>query len=248
VSNKKRYEGYETLEETQHILSNYLLSGVRPTLELLQARVFGTGYTEGDYKQRQLVKKSIDKARTTATAKWIAYANSSNFHTELSEIVEKYPELVEKELSSLEYSKYLLFINDPLLSTEKKQELENTNDAALAVLFYRKIKKYSRQKTNLVITKGGRGARYFLPKYWEWCIREDILLIRKLGTLVKGWIRVKDTKAKIRSESQELLEEIFTQVPAITMRAVWKCLHCGEYSPKTTSQCSTCGNPREVDY
>lgn len=205
--------------EVQHILSNYLLSGVRPTLELLQTRVFGNGYKEGDYKQRQIVKNSLDEGRKSATNQWIAYANSTNFHAELIDIVEVYPELVEKELASAEYSQFLLFINDPQVEIEKKQELENTHFGALAVLFKRKIDKYCRQKKSLVITKGGRGARYFLPTYWEWCVREDVLLIRKLGVLVKGWDRIKDAKARIRSESQDRLVGLFGKVPALESEA-----------------------------
>ena len=165
--NKTQLKELGIKAEVQHILSNYLISGVRPTVELLQTRVFGNGFKEGDYKQRQSVKNSLDEGRESATNQWIAYANSTNFHAELIEIVEVYPELVEKELASAEYSQFLLFIKDPNLSAESKQELENTHSGALAVLFKRKIDKYCRQKKSLVITKGGRGAQYFLPTYWE---------------------------------------------------------------------------------
>ncbi len=244
---KGRHFGYDTFEETQHILTNYLQSGVRPALELLQVRVYGVGYAEGDYKQRQSIKKALDVGRESATNDWIAYANSSNFPAELLVILEKYPELVENELSSSAYARYKAFMVSPVLSAGREEELDDNYLGALAVLWKRKIDKYSRQKRNLVITKGGRGARYFLPSYWEWVIRENILFVRKVKTAIGGKERIEEAKTGFGLESQKLLGSASETIPALEGGAFWKCVKCGTHY-RTFKICPNCGTPREEDF
>jgi len=196
-----------------------------------------------------MVRRALDRGRKFALDRWISYTTSREFQEDSADIRKNYPELIEKELASEEYKDYLEFLLDPNLPSDRKRELLDANIPAIAVLFNNKIIKYSKLKENLVITKGGRGAKWYLPTYWEWCTREDKLLIRKFVTLLRGITRIEQAKTLMSPATQEVIEQVGATPPALGYRAaVWRCVYCGEYCAQTTSQCPSCGNPKEVDY
>ena len=245
---RRRSRDYGHFLDIQGILTGYLSEGVRPTLQKLQERHFGIHYDPVNSYQQDMVRRALALGRKFSLERWTTYAKSRNFKENLTDIIKNYPELIEKELASEEYKDYQEFILDPNLPTERREELLDANIPAIAVLYNNKVVKYSKLLENLVITKGGRGAKWYLPTYWEWCTREDKLLIRKYVTLLRGISRIEQTKTLMAPATQEVIEQIEATPPSLGYRAVWKCVYCGEYCAKTTSQCPSCGNPKEEDF
>ncbi len=245
---RRRSRDYGHFLDIQGILTNYLSESVRPTLQKLQERHFGIHYDFVNSYQKDMVRRALGIGRKYSLERWISYTNGREFQEDIADIIENYPELIEKELASEEYKDYLEFILNPNLPSDRKQELLDANIPAIAVLFNNKVVKYSKLKENLVINTLGRGARWYLPTYWEWCTREDKLLIRKYVTLLRGISRIEQTKTLMAPATQEVIEQIEATPPSLGYRAVWKCVYCGEYCAKTTSQCPSCGNPKEEDF
>ena len=215
MSNKKRYEKYGLREEAQDYLTNYMSISEPVSVAGLQRRVYGEGYQKWDSRQQGVIKEAIKHSRTAGIEKWITLCKSSTFWKEVDKIKENHPNSIEKELSSEDYAQFKTFMNNPVKSSGLITGLDEKTLAAISILWKQWIARLSRQKMNVVITTGGAGAKYYLPSFWKWNIRENKLIVRKWKTAIDGNLRANDAKVGLSSESQERLGMASDKVPSL---------------------------------
>ena len=219
MSNKKRYEKYGLREEAQDYLTNYMSISEPVSVAGLQRRVYGEGYHKWDSRQQGVIKEAIKHSRTAGIEKWITVCKSPTFWDEVAKIKENHPNSIEKELASEDYAEYKAFMNNPVKSSGLITGLDEKTLAAIAILWKQRIARLSRQKMNVVITTGGAGAKYYLPSFWKWNIRENKLIVRKWKTAIDGNLRANDAKVGLSSESQERLGIASNTIPALESEA-----------------------------
>lgn len=232
-----------------HLVQGMLTTGNKakpPTTIEIQKEVFEENYEFDSRSQRDAVYGSITRGRDNAIIGWESYTSDPQFLKDLAEIEYYANELIDEQEKSGDYAEFYRELYAGRFADKTDLIKGHLREFALiAVLWDRKLKELSKQGMNLVISSYGSQARWKIPSFWKWAIRETNLYIRFLK-IVQGQIE-RGIKTKVGALPGTLPHKAigYTQSAqaALTDGTSWEC-ECEMINLGTANFCSNCGKPK----
>jgi len=231
--------------EVQDHLRKRIEDNDPPTTADIQRAIFGRSFDPDSKYQRQLVYSRIAEGRKNALDHWDIYMGSDEFRQDFAGI-EFYEDI---NILSEDKQDYFDF-ESALLRGRFGDQTDNIKEylreyIVVSRLWKKKLLEFSRELNNLVISTYGKEAKWILPSWWRWAIRETDLYLRSVRTLQTQLRRGASTR--LLTASGEPISKAIGYAKSIEGLledgSSWKCPNCDMINHGTSNFCSHCGKP-----
>lgn len=233
------------IESQQYITQRIQRDVPLCTYEIQQA-VFGSEYDADSQYQKTVIRDRIIEGREKALQQWNLYCDSQEFRNDFQALLYYgVPQILEDENEDY-YDFY-----GKLLAGRFGEESESIREflddyIAISRLWTQKLKQYSQELNNLIISTYGRNAHWILPSWWRWAIRETNLYLRTVKILQRQFQRGISTKLLTASGRpiQEAVGYSRSIQGVLEDGNSWECPKCTMYNSGTSNFCSNCGTAK----
>jgi len=234
--------------EVQNMITKYLEKGIHPSTDLLKQAFYGDKYAKDSRKQQETIYGCIIRGRETVIKLWDLYLLETFLkdvtYTEYNE-----PEECGKELITEDFSKFHSELLNGKFGKDTKVIKQNLGHfPAIAVIFERKMKEFSKKGHNFLTATLGPNSVWYIPSYWAWNIREYKLYNRTVKILYTQLKR--GIKTKVLLPSGVSLEETIKYgtviEAALRDTTSWICPKCGARNIAENEKCAICKTEKTV--
>lgn len=232
--------------EVQGIITSFFKQGMEPTTSKIQATIYGSKYNSDSRVQREVVYGCITRGRENAIKMWNAYVHG-DFNKDVAYVQYYEPEEMKKQTESDDFTDFHLKLHDGRFGKDTEEIKKSLGwFPAVATVFHKRIREYSKAGNNFVITRYGAKSTWFIPSFWTWNIRDYNLYKRSLRILRRQLDRGIQTKVLLPSgQPIEKALDLETIVRAtLEDKTVWTCPKCKVRNLGTISLCAVCGTPK----
>ena len=234
--------------EVQNIITKYLEKGVHPSTDLLKQAYYSDKYDKDSREQQETIYGCIIRGRENVIKLWDLYLLDT-FQKDLSHTEFYEPEECGKELITENFSKFHSELQNGKFGKDTKVIKQNLGHfPAIAIIFQRKMKEFSKKGHNFLTATGGKDSVWRIPSFWAWNIREYKLYnrtVRILYTQLKRGI-----KTKVLLPSGVPLEETIKYgtviEAALRDTTSWTCPKCGAKNIAENDKCAICKTEKPV--
>jgi len=232
--------------EVQNMITKYLEKGIHPSTDLLKQAYYDAKYVKDSRVQQETIYGCIVRGRENVIKLWDLYLLEDGGKTFLKDLAytEAYePEECGKELITEDFSKFHWELQNGRFGKDTKVIKHNLGHfPAIAIIFERKTKEFSKKGHNFLTATGGTNSVWYIPSYWTWNIREYKLYNRTVKILYTQLKR--GIKTKVLLPSGVSLEETIKYgtviEAALRDTTSWICPKCGARNIAENAKCAIC--------
>lgn len=238
--------------KVQDIMLRYLERGISPSTDLLKQAFYDKDYDKDSRVQQETIYGCIIRGRDQAIDLWDLYLlenDGKDFFKDLAYIEVYEPEEWGKELKDKDFEEFHWKLHAGRFGEDTETIKRNLGHfPAIAVIFKRKMKEFSKKGHNFVIATGGKNSVWFIPSWWRWNIREYKYYRRTLKILYMQLKRGIKTKVILPSgvSLEEALKYGTVVEAALKDRTAWVCPNCGARNIEENKECAICKKERPV--
>lgn len=216
------------------------------TTKKLQKFFYGENYDADSKSQWETIYGCICRGRDNVIKLWDVYL-AGDFNIDLPYVQTYEAEKCEHQIKTLDFDEFYYKLQRGKFGKDTSIILKNLgNYPAVAVLFERKMKEYSKSGNNFLTAKYGPRSVWFIPSFWRWNIREYRLYRRSLFILRRQLDRGIKTRVLLPSGTPipRVLEYETVVRAALEDGTAWECSKCGARNLAQNNQCQICHNTR----
>jgi len=232
--------------EVQDYLRKRLEDNIPPTTAEIQSTIYGRSFDIDSKHQREVIYSNIAEGRQRALDQWDVYMGSDEFRQDFA-IIEFYG---DTDILSEDKNDYYLF-QSALSKRRFGEQTDNIKEylqeyIIVSKLWKKKLREYSKELNNLVISTYGNKAKWILPSWWRWAIRETDLYLRSVRTLQNQLRRGISTN--LLTASGEPISKAIGLAKSIEGLledgSSWRCPNCEMINHGSSNFCSNCGHKK----
>jgi len=230
--------------EVQRIITDFFERGIHPTTQQIQSALYGSTYNPDSSIQNKVVYSCITRGRGNVITMWDNYVQGGTFIKDVAYVQYYEDEEMKKQVESEEFSEFHLSLQDGRFGRDTEEIIKSLGQyPAVATIFGRRIREYSKAGNNFVIASYGRESRWFIPSWWIWNIREYNLYRRSLKILRMQLNRGVRTKVLLPSGQpiEKALDYETVVRAALEDKTVWSCPKCKIRNLGIRDNCVICG-------
>jgi len=231
----------------QDMITKYLEQGIPLTTQLLQEAFYRENFDADSKIQRETIYGCIVRGRDNVIKMWAAYLEGQSFHLDLAYVQNYQDKECKDQFKTLDFDEFYYNLQRGKFGKDTSIILKNLGDfPAVAILFERKMKEYSKVGTNFLTASYGKKSHWFIPSFWRWNIREYRLYRRTLHILRTQLDRGKATKVLLPSgiPIPRVLEYETVVRAALEDGTAWECSKCGARNLSQNPNCVICRTTR----
>jgi hypothetical protein len=232
--------------EVQTVITSFFERGIDPTSDQIQVAVYGSKYNSDSVSQRDTVYGCIIRGRENVIKMWDGYVRG-DFGKDVAYIEYYEPDAWKKQVGSDDFTQFHLSLHDGRFGKDTEELKKNLGSfPAVATVFERKMREYSKAGNNFIIASYGNNSKWFIPSWWIWNIRDYNLYKRSLKILIRQLDRGIKTKVLLPS-GQPIAKALDYETvirAALEDRTVWTCPKCTARNLGTTINCAVCGTAK----
>lgn len=153
----------------------------------------------------------------------------------------------EDQLKTLDFDEFYYDLQRGKFGKDTTIILKNLGEyPAVALLFERKMKEYSKAGNNFLTASYGKHSVWSVPSFWRWNIREFRLYRRTLDILRTHLKRGRETKVLLPSgiSIPRVLDYETVVRAALEDGTAWECSKCGARNLSQNQRCVICKTSR----
>lgn len=213
------------------------------TTQLLQQSHYKENYDKDSKSQWETIYGCICRGRGNVIKIWDVYLDGKSFHSDLAYVQTYEAKDCERQFKTLDFDEFYYKLQRGKFGKDTSIILKNLGEfPAVAILFERKMKEYSKSGNNFLTASYGANSVWFIPSFWRWNIREYRLYKRSLHILRNQLDRGIKTKVLLPSglPIPRILEYETVVRAALEDGTAWECSKCGAKNLMQNNQCQIC--------
>lgn len=231
----------------QDIITKYIEQSIPITTQLLQQAFYRKNYDTDSKIQGETIYGCIVRGRDNVIKMWDIYLQGQSFFSDLIYVQNYEAKECERQLKTLDFDEFYYDLQRGKFGKDTTIILRNLGEyPAVAILFERKMKEYSKAGNNFLTATYGMRSVWFIPSFWRWNIREFKLYRRTLNILRTQLKRGRETKVLLPSgiPIPRVLEYETVVRAALEDGTAWQCSKCGARNLSQNPKCVICHTPR----